>query len=64
AIASLRDGNADEARLPMMVDEAAAKSLRGPVAIDAIAPTGNWEGSWMATDRKRREACPWPAQLN
>jgi phthalate 4,5-dioxygenase oxygenase subunit len=64
AIATVRDGDSAGAKLPLIVDEAVAQSIRGPVTIDAIAPSSDWEGSWTATDRQRREACPWPAQFN
>ncbi len=30
-----------------------------PVAIDAVAPRGAWEGCWEARDRARRDRCPW-----
>ena len=33
--------------------------LRGPVAIDAIAPSDNWASSWKEADLKRREKSGW-----
>lgn len=37
--------------------------IRGPVAIDAIAPGAEWEDVWRASDETRRAACPWDASL-
>ncbi|MEQ9326627.1 MAG: aromatic ring-hydroxylating dioxygenase subunit alpha, partial [Rhodospirillales bacterium] len=49
----------DAAALPMRADPAAVARITGPVAIDTIAPTDNWEGSWAASDAARRGACSW-----
>jgi phenylpropionate dioxygenase-like ring-hydroxylating dioxygenase large terminal subunit len=45
---------------PKMVlsDEAAAR-LRGPVALDGIGPTQDWERYWAETSERRRAASPW-----
>jgi phthalate 4,5-dioxygenase oxygenase subunit len=37
--------------------------LRGPVAIDGIAPTEAWDDYWRETDRKRRESSAWASRL-
>jgi phenylpropionate dioxygenase-like ring-hydroxylating dioxygenase large terminal subunit len=45
---------------PMMVlDDAAAKQMTGPAAIDGISPTPDWQGYWQKTDRARRAASSW-----
>ncbi len=35
----------------------------GPVAVDSICATENWEADWRDFDTARRGACPWPAGL-
>jgi hypothetical protein len=55
------DGRRDQ--LPLHVDEAAARRIRGPVAIDAIGPTDGWEACWRERDARRRHACDWKADL-
>jgi phthalate 4,5-dioxygenase len=50
-------------RKPLMVlDEASAAKLTGPVAIDGIGPSEDWQAYWRATDARRREASNWAAQ--
>jgi hypothetical protein len=47
---------------PLMVlttDEAAA--IRGPVAVDGIGPTQEWERYWREVDAKRRQSSSWAA---
>jgi phenylpropionate dioxygenase-like ring-hydroxylating dioxygenase large terminal subunit len=47
--------------LPLVVDAAAARSIRGPVAIDSVAPADDWHGIWDLHDRERRNRCSWDA---
>jgi phthalate 4,5-dioxygenase oxygenase subunit len=47
-----------EGKLPMAGLE---QDLRGPVAIDEIAVNTDWQMAWVARDRRRRQACAWPA---
>lgn len=47
--------------LPMLSAGLDPKTLRGPVAIDEIAPHETWPSAWRARDVRRREACAWPA---
>jgi hypothetical protein len=47
--------------MPLVVDAAAARSIRGPVAIDAVAPADDWHGVWDLRDRERRNRCSWDA---
>ena len=48
-------------RPPMVLDEAAAQRIRGPVAIDGIGPRDAWQNYWRDSDRQRRQASPWSA---
>lgn len=38
-------------------------AIKGPVSIDTIAPSGDWQSSWGAADLKRRKSCPWDAGI-
>jgi phenylpropionate dioxygenase-like ring-hydroxylating dioxygenase large terminal subunit len=49
----------DAGGLPMCADPGATAAITGPVAIDTIAPTDDWEGSWVESDAARRTACSW-----
>jgi nitrite reductase/ring-hydroxylating ferredoxin subunit len=49
-------------RTMMMLDEAAARALTGPAAIDGIGPTGGWDAYWQESDTARRRRAPWSAQ--
>jgi len=40
----------------------AAAGVTGPVAIDAIGPTEEWELLWTEADAARRAPCPWTAK--
>ena len=62
AIAELRDGKPNGG-LPLIVDAQTAKQIRGPIAVDAIAPTDNWENAWTVRDAERRAECPWQAAI-
>ncbi|HPE59469.1 MAG: aromatic ring-hydroxylating dioxygenase subunit alpha [Thiothrix sp.] len=62
AMQQLAEG-AEPGSLPLQVDEARAKTIKGPVAIDAIAASTDWENAWQARDNERRRACPWDAGL-
>lgn len=46
------------AALPMS-DPAQLAQVRGPVAIDEIAPSAQWQSCWRERDRKRRETSGW-----
>jgi len=46
-----------EHALPMHNGDLA--QVAGPVAIDAIAPTRDWEGTWQEADAARRAASSW-----
>jgi phthalate 4,5-dioxygenase oxygenase subunit len=43
------------------VDAAAARALTGPLAVDTIAPSENWEQAWRDRERERRARSPWAA---
>ncbi|MDP4595249.1 MAG: aromatic ring-hydroxylating dioxygenase subunit alpha, partial [Beijerinckiaceae bacterium] len=57
AIANVQNGAVNS--LPLRLDETTAKDVSGPVAVDAIVPTSEWEHLWSATDELRRSSCPW-----
>ena len=55
AISGLKHGE----RPPALPDAGNASNLRGPVAIDTIAPSDDWDAAWKVRDMERREASPW-----
>ncbi|RAH97267.1 ring-hydroxylating oxygenase subunit alpha [Acuticoccus sediminis] len=59
AIEKVAEGSAEG--LPMTNGDTA--SIRGPIAIDAIAPGDAWTDVWRESDAKRRAACAWDASL-
>ncbi|MBT6276548.1 MAG: aromatic ring-hydroxylating dioxygenase subunit alpha, partial [Chromatiales bacterium] len=58
AIKQLANGG-DARGLPLIVDETAAAAIRGPVAVDAIAPIDEWTDSWRDYDLNRRATSDW-----
>ncbi len=58
AIAAVADGAMD--KIPMGTSPEAVK---GPVSIDTIAPSNDWQDSWINADLARRKTCPWDADL-
>lgn len=56
AIADHADGKVTPGAAP---DEAAARSLRGPVAVDTLAPVDGWQEAWRRRDAERRAASAW-----
>ncbi|HWU64168.1 MAG TPA: aromatic ring-hydroxylating dioxygenase subunit alpha [Ensifer sp.] len=61
AIKKLRDG--DVAGLPMYNDPERVAAIRGPVSIDAIGETADWQNVWVDADARRRAECDWNAAL-
>jgi len=47
----------------MVLDEAEAQQMRGPVAVDGIGPSDAWRDYWRENDRRRRHGSPWAARL-
>ena len=47
----------------MVLDEAEAQQMRGPVAVDGIGPSDAWRDYWRENDRRRRRGSPWAARL-
>jgi phthalate 4,5-dioxygenase len=45
----------------MVLDQAAAKAIRGPVTVDGIAPAAEWQAYWRDVDARKRRNAPWPA---
>ena len=43
------------------LDEATAAALRGPLAVDTVTPTENWQAVWREHEAQRRAASPWAA---
>ncbi len=60
AIAAAAEGRDD---LPLVVPAERAQTIRGPVAVDAIAPAEAWQDSWRERDAERRAACDWDCAL-
>jgi nitrite reductase/ring-hydroxylating ferredoxin subunit len=55
---AIRRNEAGETPL-MVVDDAQARALTGPPAIDGIGPTGRMEEYWKETDATRRRKAAW-----
>lgn len=53
----------DVSSLPLQIGKEQAREIRGPVSIDVIAPTKDWQGVWREKDADRRNACEWNASL-
>lgn len=45
----------------MVLDEAAAKTIRGPITVDGIAPAASWQAYWRDVDARKRQQAPWRA---
>jgi hypothetical protein len=43
-------------------DERSAQALRGPVAVDTVAPADGWREHWTERDARRRDESPWAAE--
>ena len=50
--------------LPARPGPAEAAAYRGPRTVDGIARGVAWNDYWVAADEARRQAAPWPAQLD
>ena len=48
----------------MVLDRDAAPKVRGPMTVDGIGPTGNWEDYWRDTYTKVRGRAPWTKEPN
>ncbi|KPK04520.1 MAG: dioxygenase [Betaproteobacteria bacterium SG8_39] len=55
---AIRKSGAGERPL-MVLDDAQARAMTGPAAIDGIGPGDAWEAYWKETDARRRQACSW-----
>jgi len=45
----------------MALEPAQAERIRGPVTIDGMGPTGDWQTYWREYDRARRGGSTWAA---
>ena len=54
---------AGEENLIARPDAEAARTIKGPIAVDAVGPAGDNEKLWTEKDRARRAGCPWDASL-
>ena len=43
------------------LDEAGARDLTGPLAIDTVTPAEDWQSAWRETEAERRARSPWAA---
>ncbi|HXP29453.1 MAG TPA: aromatic ring-hydroxylating dioxygenase subunit alpha [Stellaceae bacterium] len=50
---------AEKGERPPMVLDAAAAELHGPIAIDGIGPSGDWQGYFREVDARRRRESAW-----
>jgi len=61
AIKNIEDGGAED--LPMRRADVDTGAIRGPISIDAIGPTDEWEDVWKKADAERRSSCQWNAAI-
>jgi phthalate 4,5-dioxygenase oxygenase subunit len=61
AIGKVKKGETNA--LPMRGNAEATASIRGPISIDAIGKTDEWENVWKQADAGRRADCPWDARI-
>ena len=59
AINAVRDGSDSRQALPLTGNADEVSAIRGPIALDAITDTSDWENAWLAADAERRLACSW-----
>jgi phenylpropionate dioxygenase-like ring-hydroxylating dioxygenase large terminal subunit len=43
----------------MALDATMAKQVTGPITVDGIAPTAEWQAYWQDADVRKRQAAPW-----
>jgi len=56
AIRQVETGSAS----PLMVlDAGTARRLTGPITVDGIAATADWQAYWRRADAKKRQSAPW-----
>jgi phenylpropionate dioxygenase-like ring-hydroxylating dioxygenase large terminal subunit len=48
----------------MVLDHDAARKVRGPMTVDGIGPSGNWEAYWRDTYARVRGQAPWTKEPN
>ncbi|MAO90604.1 MAG: ring-hydroxylating oxygenase subunit alpha [Rhodospirillaceae bacterium] len=48
-----------EGTLPILDTPGGPGAIKGPIAIDTLAPHDTWRSAWLASEQKRREAAPW-----
>lgn len=46
----------------LALDEAGARDLRGPLAVDTVAPAEDWQRHWREHEAARRARSPWAAE--
>ncbi|MCG6114898.1 MAG: aromatic ring-hydroxylating dioxygenase subunit alpha [Mesorhizobium sp.] len=61
AIKNVEEGGEEE--LPMRRADVDTGAIRGPISIDAIGPTDEWEDVWKKADAERRSSCQWNAAI-
>jgi len=59
-ISQIENGEKD---LIGVVSEATAGTIKGPIALDAVGDSADWDKIWLEGDRDRRANCPWDAEL-
>ncbi len=59
---AIRDHQSGNPTPGMAADEAAARRLRGPMAVDTIVPRECWRTRWPQQEAARREQSPWAAR--
>lgn len=47
----------------MVLNEAEARAIQGPITVDGIAPTAGWQAYWREVDARKRQNAPWKAPM-
>ena len=43
----------------MVLDAQSAKAILGPVTVDGVAPTAQWQAYWRDADARKRQNASW-----
>jgi hypothetical protein len=56
---AIADHEAGKVTPGMATGDSQARALTGPLAVDMIAPAGDWQNRWRGREARRRAASPW-----
>jgi hypothetical protein len=62
-LTAIADHQAGNETPGLVTSDARAHELRGPEAVDLVAPTDDWQEAWRSAEERRRASSPWAAAL-